>query len=140
MAMDTRTITPAGPRVSIRKEVLEGQFVALLDLLRPKAGFVQLFRAIVRDVWNERKANAGRLRIGLENRLRALRQQETLLERAFLFENKIDDVTYERQRDRIRQDVTLSELELEDAKLDQLDVEGLLGFAEHVLVNASSCG
>ena len=28
-------------------------------------------------------------------------------------------------------------IELEDARLDQIDVEGLLGFAEYVLTNAA---
>jgi site-specific DNA recombinase len=124
--------------VSIRREALESQFLALLDGLRPRAEFIRLFRAIVLDAWKERRAGAGRLRIELEDRIRGLRERETRLEDAYLFEKLIDVTTYERQRDRIRQDIAVSELELEDAKLDEIDVEGLLGFAEHVLGNAAT--
>ena len=31
---------------------------------------------------------------------------------------------HERQRDRLRQDIAMSELELQDARLDEIDVEG----------------
>lgn len=55
---------------------------------------------------------------------------------AFLFRHQIDQASYERQRDRIRQQITLGEFELTEATVEQLDLEGLLGFAEHVLGNA----
>ena len=44
---------------------------------------------------------------------------------------------YERQRDRLREEVTLAGLELEDARLEEIDVERVLGFSEHFLGNAA---
>ena len=58
-----------------------------------------------------------------------LRRREALLEDAFLYAKKIDAITYERQRDTMREQIALATIELEDARLDQIDVEGLLGFA-----------
>ena len=55
---------------------------------------------------------------------------------AFLHERCIDRQTYERQRDKLREQLSLAEMELSDAVLDDLDVEGVLGFAEHVMTNA----
>lgn len=122
--------------VSIRKEALETQFVALLDDIRPNGGFLRLFRAVVLDMWKERRSAATRIRVEFEDRIRTLRERETTLENAYLFELRIDGATYERQRDRLRQDLAMCELELQDAKGDEIDVEGLLGFAEHVLTHA----
>jgi len=54
------------------------------------------------------------------------------------FYKRIDATTYERQRDKLREDIALVRLELDDARLDEIDVEGLLAYAEHVLSNAAS--
>jgi hypothetical protein len=44
--------------------------------------------------------------------------------------------SYESQRDRLREDIALAEVSRSDAALDELDVEGLLLFARHVLTHA----
>jgi hypothetical protein len=54
---------------------------------------------------------------------------------AFLHEHTIDRSSYERQRDKLREQLALAELELSEAVTTQLDVEGVLGFAERVLIN-----
>ena len=69
----------------------------------------------------------------LEVKLADLRRREGLLEDAYLYTKRIDAITYERQRDTMREQIALATIELEDARLDQIDVEGLLGFAEYVL-------
>ena len=123
--------------VSIRRDALHDRFVELLEALRPKTEYLALFRAIVLDVWNARAAEAGALRAALEVKLADLRRREELLEDAFLYAKKIDAITYERQRDTMREQIALATIELEDARHDEIDVEGLLGFAEYVLTNAA---
>ncbi len=123
--------------VSVRKEALEAHFLELLEALKPRTEFMTLFKAIVLDVWKTRQADAGKLMAGLESRLADLRRRESILEDAFLYEKRIDSASYERQRDKIREDIALARIELEDARLDEIDIEGVLGFAEHVLGNAA---
>ncbi len=60
------------------------------------------------------------------------------LEEAFNFERSIEQSVYERQRDKVRQDLTIAELELDDARMDQWDVEGVLAFAERLITNVGS--
>ena len=98
---------------------------------------MQLFSAIVVDVWHSRRAEATALREKLELRLSELKRREATLEEAYLYRQSIDRATYERQRDLIRENVALATLEVDDAKLDEIDVEGLLGFAEFILSNAA---
>jgi hypothetical protein len=45
--------------------------------------------------------------------------------------------TYQRQSNKISQDLALAEMALQDARLEQLDVEDIVAFAEHVLENAA---
>jgi hypothetical protein len=55
----------------------------------------------------------------------------------FWHEQSIDRQTYERQRDLLREQLALAEIELSAATENQLDVEGLLVFAEHLLMSAA---
>ncbi len=49
----------------------------------------------------------------------------------------IDQSTCDRQRDKVREEIAIAQIELHDAGLDELDVEGILGFADHILTNAA---
>ena len=108
----------------------------LLASLRPNPEFLGLFKAIVLDVWKQRRAQSGDLITELETKLADLRRREIVLEDAFVFDKRIDTQTYERRRDQTREDIALVRIELEDARIEEIDVEGLLGFAEHLLANA----
>ena len=45
--------------------------------------------------------------------------------------------TYERQRDKLRQELTLTQIDKHSVDLEKFDVEGILAFAERVLPRAS---
>ena len=94
---------------------------------------MRLFNEIVLDVWNARLGEAKKLRSKLEAVVRQKQKRLDRIEDAFLHERSIGRQTYERQRDKLREQLSLAEMELSDAVLGDLDVEGVLGFAEHVL-------
>ena len=98
---------------------------------------MRLFREIVLDVWKQHEADAIRHRKTVARRGTALQRRLDRLEETFIFQSTIDQATYHRQRDKLREQMALVEIELHDAKLDGLDVEGILGFAEHLLINAA---
>ena len=54
-----------------------------------------------------------------------------------IYEQAIDLGTYERQRDRLREELTLIEIDRHGSKLEEFDVEGILNFAERVLPRAA---
>jgi hypothetical protein len=58
------------------------------------------------------------------------------LDQAFLFERSIDIDTYHRHRDKLREEHTLVRIDRHSGPLDELDVEGILPFAERVLPRA----
>jgi hypothetical protein len=61
-----------------------------------------------------------------------------VLDNAFLFERRIDDSTYEKGRDEIREEIGAARLTLEDARIEEIDVEGLLRYAEFVMEGAAA--
>jgi hypothetical protein len=103
--------------------------------LQLKPNYLRLFRAIVADVWKSEQANAQGIEKAAEKRIEILKAQCDKLDRCFIFDGAIDRTACERQRDRLRAETTVAELELGDARFDELEVEGVLAFAEHVLGN-----
>jgi hypothetical protein len=123
--------------VKVTKGTLEGHFVDLLGTLRPEPAYMRLFNAVVLDVWKHRQKEVEKLRRNLENVVSQKRERLDRIDEAFLHERSIDRQTYERQRDQVREQLALAEIELNDAVLDQLDIDGVLAFAEHVVTNAA---
>jgi hypothetical protein len=98
---------------------------------------MRLFNAIVLDVWKGRREGLRDLRDQVQRQVEATEQRLEALERAFIFEKRIDQATYERQRDKLREESTLLEIESHETRIDELDVEGLLAFAEQIVADAS---
>ena len=69
--------------------------------------------------------------------MKAIHQKLDRLDEAFIFAKTIDLDTYERQRDRLREELTLAQIDRHTSELEELDVEGILAFAERVLPRAS---
>jgi len=60
------------------------------------------------------------------------------LDEAFLYERTIDIERYDRHRDKLREELTLVQMDRHATELEELDVEGILAFAERVLPSASN--
>jgi hypothetical protein len=56
-----------------------------------------------------------------------LRTKLDRLDEVFIYQQAIDRTTYETQRDKLREELTLAELATHDAKIEAFDVEGIQG-------------
>jgi hypothetical protein len=74
----------------------------------------------------------------VERRSKTVRQKLDRLDEAFIYNQAIDHATYERQRDKLREELTLTQIDRHASEVEELDMEGILGFAERVLPNAST--
>jgi hypothetical protein len=123
--------------VRARREELETRFMERLRNLQPNPAYMRLFNAIVRDVWKEQEADARKTREQATVALAAVERREHLLNSAFIYEKPIDEKTYAAQRDKLREEGTLLEIQLHESRLEELDLEALLAFAEQVLTDAA---
>ena len=73
----------------------------------------------------------------MKHHLEELNQRKDRLEEAFIEEKAIDRETYQRRHDKLNEQIMLAEMEERDAKLETYDVEGVLAFAGHVILNAA---
>lgn len=123
--------------VRVRREVLESRFLELLGRLQPNASYLRLFHEVVLDVWRGRRSEAVEIAKVATRRAEDLRRRLDRVEVAFTQTQVIDRMSYERQRDQLREDLALVEMESAEAKHDELDIEGVLAFAENVLNDAT---
>ena len=74
----------------------------------------------------------------IERKQKVVREKLNRLDEAFLYERSIDIETYDRHADKLRQELTLAQIERHSSELEEMDVEGILGFAERILPSASN--
>ena len=98
---------------------------------------MQFFSETVLEVWRQRHASVRQERTRLEGEVAELCRRMDELDSAFIFQRSVDQKTYERQRDLLREKHAAAELRLEDMAIEDLDIDGVLGFARHVLTDAS---
>src|SRR5258708_5995747 len=121
---------------NIAKTKLEELFVDELTRLQPTAGLMRLVKDRVLHAWREMKADAKQRVVEVERKQKAIHEKLDRLDEAFLYERTIDIDTYDRRRDKLREELTLVQMDRYATELEGLDVEGILVFAERVLPSA----
>jgi hypothetical protein len=96
-----------------------------------------LFREIVTATWAAERATVETATRHLSNHASDLRVRLERLEEAFIFDRSIDRQTYERQRDKIQGLLAEADVRLQQSSVIDVDVEGVLSFAERLLCNVS---
>jgi hypothetical protein len=123
--------------VNISKATLEGAFVDELALLQPTHGYMRLVKDRILHVWEQRRAEASERTTEQERRVKAIQQKLDRLDEAFLYSESIDLTSYSRQRDKLREELTLAQIDRHTDAVDELDVQGILAFAERILPRAA---
>jgi site-specific DNA recombinase len=127
---------PGCRAVNVSKATLEGLFADELALLQPTAGYMRLLKESVLRIWKARKAALREEFDRSERAAKAIQNKLNRLDEAFLFERSIDIETYDRQAEKLREELTLARIDRHSGQLEELDVEGILAFAERVLPRA----
>jgi len=124
--------------VNISKAKLEELFVEELARLEPTAGFMRLVKDRVIHAWRELKTDAVQRIAEIERRQKAIREKLDRLDQAFLFERTIDIDTYDRHATSCARSSRSCRWTRHSSELEEMDVEGILAFAERVLPSASN--
>ncbi len=122
---------------TVRKEDLEAKFVVLLERLQLQPDLAKILTLAVTDTWHQKEAEVLMRTSALTEQLNELQGRKDRLIEAFIYKQAIDEQTYHRQLDKLNQEITLTEIDLHEAKLDEFDIAIVLQFSEHILVNAA---
>ena len=123
--------------VNVSKKKLEGLFADELGLLQPTRGYMRLVKDQVLYVWQQLTSEAKDRAAESERKVKGIEQKLDRLDEAYLFAQTIDVTSYERQRDKLREDFTLAQMDRHAESIEELDVQGILAFAERVLPRAT---
>jgi len=123
--------------VNVRKMKLEGLFVDELTLLQPTPGYMRLVKDRVLYVWQQVTSEIKERAAESERRVKAIQHKLDRLDEAYLFAQTIDLTSYGRQRDKLREELTLAQIDHHNESVEELDVQGILAFAERVLPRAA---
>ncbi len=115
--------------MNVSKAALEGAFADELAPLQPTSGYMRLVMDRILYVWEQRRAEAKDRPAEQDKRVKAIQQKLDRLDEAFLFAQSIDSTSYERHRDRLREEMTLAQIDHPADATDELDVQGILAFA-----------
>jgi site-specific DNA recombinase len=128
---------PAGCKATrVRREILEADFVQLLGELRPEPEYFDLFRAVVLDTWQSRQKEVVDRRTALEAEVQENKRRQNRLVEAYVYEKAISEGIYQEQMLRLSEAQTLAQMGLHDAQVDEIDIEAVLAFAEHLAMRA----
>jgi hypothetical protein len=128
---------PGCRAVNVSKAKLEGLFADELALLQPTPGYMRLPKESVLRIWKARKAAVGEEIATAERAAKSIQDKPDRLDEAILFERSIDIDTYDRHAEKLREELTLARIDRHSSQLEELDVEGILAFAERVLPRAA---
>jgi site-specific DNA recombinase len=123
---------------TVSKAALETAFVELAGRLVPSRGYLRLLRQLVLNAWATERAEVAGRRKSQYVKLEVLRRKASVLDDRFIYQSTIDEATYTRERDQLREEILLTEMDLADAQVEEIDVEGILASAEDIISNASA--
>ena len=128
---------PGCRAVNVAKATLEGLFADELALLQPTPGYMRLLKESVLQIWKARKAAVRDEVATAERTAKTIQEKLDRLDEAVLFDRSIHIETYDRHAERLREELTVARIDRHSGQLEELDVEGILAFAERILPRAA---
>jgi hypothetical protein len=89
-----------------------------LARLQPTPGFMRLVKDRVLTAWREMQGDARKRIAEIERKQKSVREKLDRLDQAFLFERSIDMETCDRHRDKLREELTLTQMDRHSAELE----------------------
>jgi hypothetical protein len=74
-----------------------------------------MLKQTILSIWRDELGQVSDVRESVQKRVTQIRAKLRRLDEAFLYESRVDRTTYEEHRDRLREELTLAELELSEA-------------------------
>jgi site-specific DNA recombinase len=121
---------------SVAKAALEERFAHLLSAVTPSPRYLAALRLVVLDALNQQQGEAKAQLQAARREVDGLEKRRERLVEAYIFDQAVSREVYEGQLDKLNLELSLARCRLGEAQIEDVDAEGILGFAEHVAVNA----
>ena len=123
--------------VKVPRATLETAFITFVEGLAPRQDFIELFRAIVVDTWRQLSVASAEAMKSAERRIADLKERKRLLVETFVYRQAIEKEVYAEENARLDDALAVAAIELNEIRSEELDIDAVLNFANHVLTNAA---
>lgn len=121
---------------SIRKEIIEDQFVRLLKELEPDKKVLNLFEKVLNDVWKvQQKENINDTK-KLRKEIDALDDKLIRIEE-LVINGTFDNKTYKRKHQEIDNEKMIKQLQIDEMNIEINDVSKVVSYCKYFLLNLS---
>ena len=124
----------------MRAEQLEQKFAELLRRVEICPAKAHLVEKTLIELWQELRSESTQQADTAKKRIADLERRKQKLVHAYIYDQAIDRPTYERELSTLDESLTFASLELRDVQIEDLDLEGALGFGRSLLTNKRFLG
>ena len=98
---------------------------------------MQLFRAVVMDVWKKKQSDSAALRNAVERKMNDLKARKVKLMQARFYYENISQGDYSELKSRLDKDLVLVEIEERELRSAELNSETAINYAENIFTDAA---
>jgi len=120
-------------KAQVRAEKLDQSFSDLLRSAEVSPGTMRLVKAALLDAWKDLHADSGQQTATAKRRITELERRKQRLVQAYVYDQALDRPTYDKELAALDESLTLASLELQDARMEDLDLESALEAASVLL-------
>lgn len=124
--------------VNIRAELLHDGFLEFIRQHQPNSDYLRLFHKVVTDVWNNKQADAVALTRKLEGQMDEIKVRKRKLLEAMVYQQTLTRAEFDEMRIPLEQELAEAENYLCDARLNEIEIDSALDFAEDLMLNAAA--
>lgn len=122
--------------LNVKKHELEDAFYNYLKTIQPKPEIIDLFNAIVLDVWKNKQSEQIKEEYRIDSELKILNQKKDRIDE-LMINGTFDEVTYKQKAEEIRNEILIKEIERNEVKIDLNDIEACLNYCKYFLSNVA---
>jgi hypothetical protein len=123
-----------GCSVSVKRELMEQAFFEFISSFQPKETVLDLFFAILKDEWNQRRSQLHNEAKSISQRLASAKEKKARID-DLVIRGTLDDDTYRKKIGEINAEIRAREIELSETKIDRTDFDACLAYCRHFILN-----
>ena len=118
------------------REMVEDQFILLLQNLEPEEDILQLFEKVLLDVWRSQKKNNTDEKTSLKRERNQLEEKQNRIEE-LVINGTFDNATYKKRKQKVIDDIMIKEIRINELNTESNDVSGMLKYCKYFMSNLS---
>lgn len=132
--MPITVVITKGCSLNVKKLEIESKFYNNLLSFQPNTEILDLFEAIVLDIWKEKQSEQFKTARRIEQELKILKERKDRIDE-LMIKGTFDEETYKQKSEELRNEILVKQVELNENKIELNDIKGYLNYCKYFLSN-----